>query len=116
MACINCLHVYVNKRSKFHPYCFRCYCVLNPDVDIPKRYKMKEHHMRDALKHEFPTTTLIFDKKVDNGCSSRRPDVRIECLTHTIIVECDENQHVNYSCENKRIMELFQDLGNRRLL
>ncbi len=27
--------------------------------------------------------------------------------------ECDENQHQDYSCENKRIMELFRDFGNR---
>jgi len=33
-----------------------------------------------------------------------------------LIVEIDENQHVNYSCENKRMMELSQDLGNRPLL
>ena len=32
-----------------------------------------------------------------------------------IIVECDENQHFNYSCENKRICELFLDLGSRPL-
>ena len=36
-------------------------------------------------------------------------------LTHSIIVEVDENQHKNnrYICDNKRMMELFVDLGNR---
>ena len=85
-------------------------------MDIPRRYKMREHHLRDALKTEFPEVHMVFDKKVDNGCSRRRPDVRIEQLTHSIIVECDENQHRNYSCENKRTMELFRDLGNRPMV
>ena len=91
-------------------------CVLNPDVEIPRRYKLKEHHMVDTLKDKFPDVKMVFDKKVDNACSLRRPDVRIECLTHTVIVECDENQHKNTSCEDKRTMELFKDLGNRPLV
>ncbi len=115
-ACQYCHHVYVHSNYRFHPYCFRCYCILNPNEDIPRRYKLKEHHLRDVLKEKFANVNLIFDKRIDNGCSSRRPDVRIECLTHTVIVECDENQHKSYSCENKRTMEIFQDLGNRPLV
>jgi len=35
-----------------------------------------------------------------------------------IIIEIDENQHIDYdcSCENKRIMELSQDLGHRSIV
>ena len=35
-----------------------------------------------------------------------------------IIVEIDEYQHENitYSCENKRIMEISQDLGHRPII
>ena len=57
---------------------------------------------------------MIFDKVVEGGCSGKRPDVLID-YGLPIIVECDERQHVNYSCENKRICELFQDLGSRPL-
>ena len=59
---------------------------------------------------------MVFDKKVNGGCSSKRPDVRIERLTHSIIVEIDEHQHKNYSCENKRTMTLFKDLGSRPIV
>ena len=59
---------------------------------------------------------MVFDKRVDGGCSLRRPDVRIEYHTHTIIVECDENAHKGYSCENKRTMEIFEDLGSRPIV
>ena len=43
----------------------------------------------------------------------RRPDILIDCGTHVIIVEVDENCHKSYesTCENKRICELYQDLG-----
>ena len=108
--------IYVHPKSRYHPYCFRCYCVANPDTEIPRKYKLKEHHLREELRKEFPDTKLIFDKAVDGGCSKKRPDVRIECLTHTVIIECDENQHKGYNCETKRTMELFQDLGNRPLV
>jgi hypothetical protein len=77
---------------------------------------LKEHHLRDFLKKEFPNTKMVFNKKVNGGCSQKRPDVRIECFTHSVIIECDENQHKAYSCENKRLMTLFQDLGNRPLI
>ena len=90
--------------------------MLNPDVEIPRQFKIKEHHVRDELLHAFPDTELVFDKKIDRGCSLRRPDVRIECFTHTVIVEVDENKHQGYSCENKRTMEIFQDLGNRPIV
>ena len=72
--------------------------------------------MRDALKEEFKNTELIFNKEINGSCSRKRPDVRIECLTHSIIIECDENQHKYTSCEQKRMMEIFQDLGNRPLV
>jgi hypothetical protein len=84
-----------------------------PNADIPRKFKLKENHMCDALKEHFPELKMVFDKQVDGGCSRRRPDVRIECLTHTIVIECDENAHKGYSCETKRTMEIFQDLGSR---
>jgi hypothetical protein len=38
--------------------------------------------------------------------------------SHIIIVEIDENAHTNYdcSCENKRLMELSQDINHRPLI
>ena len=105
-------------KGKYGGYCFACYCFKYPDAEIPRKMKLKEHHLRDALRDsdEFKEITMVFDKRVDNGCSLRRPDVRIERGTHSIIIECDENQHKGYSCENKRIMQIFQDLGNRPIV
>ena len=54
----------------------------------------------------------MYNKTIDGGCSRRMPDIYLDCGTHNLVVEIDENQHSNYSCENKRIMELFQDGGS----
>jgi hypothetical protein len=38
--------------------------------------------------------------------------------SHIIIIEIDENKHNDYecSCENKRLMEISQDLGHRSIV
>lgn len=113
-ACQNCKAVYVDMRSRFHPYCFTCYCVLNPDIDIPRQYKLKEHHLRNYLKSEFKEVSMVFDKAC--GKFGKRPDVLIDCQTYCIIIECDENQHKSYSCNERRCMEIFVDLKNRPLV
>ncbi len=58
---------------------------------------------------------MVLDKVISGGCSKRRPDGMIDCLTHVVIVEIDEDQHIRYdqTCENRRTMEIFRDLGNR---
>jgi hypothetical protein len=113
-ACQHCKHKYVPLKYRFHPYCLDCYCVLNPNVEIPRKYKLKEHHLLEALKTEFKDIEMVFDKST--GESRKRPDVLIDCKTHCIVIECDENQHKSYDCENRRTMEIFQDLGNRPLV
>jgi len=57
-------------------------------------------------------------KKYNDGCSKRRPDLLLDMGSHIIIVEIDENKHTNYdcSCENKRLMELSQDLQHRPII
>jgi hypothetical protein len=70
-------------------------------------------YMRRALVNEFPSTPFIFDKVIQDGCSRRRPDVFLELLTHVVVIECDETQHRGYSCETKRMMQLFVDVAMR---
>ena len=103
--------------SKWNPYCFRCYCILNPDAIIPRKYKLKEHHVVDQLKEHFENKfTMRFDKIVEGGCSRRRPDVAIDFGSHCLMIEIDENQHYNYSCEEKRMVELYEDIGFRKIV
>jgi hypothetical protein len=55
---------------------------------------------------------------VEDGCSRRRPDVLIDFGEQLLCVEIDENMHTSYdcSCENKRLMEISQDVGHRPLV
>ena len=106
--CTSCLLVTKWKKS----LCFKCYCITYPDEPIPRRFMLKEHHLRDALKKSFPGIHMVFNKQT-GGCSQRRPDVLIECLTHVIIVECDERQHKTTSCEEKRMMQIYRDMDYR---
>lgn len=57
-------------------------------------------------------------KKIKDGCSLRRPDLLLDMGSHILIVEIDENKHNDYdcSCENKRLMELSQDVGHRPIV
>lgn len=97
---------------KYRGYCLRCFIYTYPNEPIIKNYKVKEQLVNDALINHFPNE-FIYNKRVQGGCSNRVPDWFFDCLTHCVFVECDENQHNNYLCENKRIMELFIDVGNR---
>lgn len=116
---IGCQHCHMISviGSQWNPYCFRCYCVLNPDAVIPRKYKLKEHHVVDFLKSRFQETlTMRFDKIVEGGCSRKRPDVFIDFGSHCLIIEVDEHQHASYSCEEKRMVELYEDVGFRKIV
>ena len=112
--CKECNETQISNKQ-YKGYCLRCFVYKFPDVKISRNYKVKEIHMTDFIKQEFKTEVMTFDKQT-GGCSKRRPDVYIDKFTHVVIVECDENQHKDTSCENKRTMELFQDFGNRPIV
>lgn len=101
---------------KYQGYCYRCFIYNFPDEPLAKNHKVKEKHVVDFLKKTLPDVEMTFDKRIQGGCSRRRPDAFFDRLTHSIIIEVDENQHQDYSCENKRMMELFEDLGSRPIV
>jgi hypothetical protein len=66
----------------------------------------------DALKEHYKDTlTMSFDKRIEGGCSKKRPDIFIDFGSHCLIIEIDENQHVNYACEQVRMIRLYEDLN-----
>jgi hypothetical protein len=113
--CIYCCDTRVSN-PKYEGYCLYCFMNLFPDKPIVRNYKIKEKHVADYLYTYFKKFIESYDKKIKGGCSKKRPDFLINLFTHCIIIEVDENQHPNYSCENERIMLIFQDLGNRPLV
>lgn len=114
--CKNCKLVY--KLKKYDDHCLRCFIYLFPDKPVCRNYKTKETATVEYIINNFPNFTWNIDKKIEDGCSNRRPDLICDLGYQVIIVEIDENQHINYdcSCENKRIMMLSQDIGHRPII
>jgi len=104
--------------SKYEGYCMFCYINLFPDKPVSRNYKTKEKAVVDYILECFPDVTWRTDKRIQDGCSKRRPDLLLDLGTQIIIIEIDENQHTNYdcSCENKRLMEISQDNGHRNIV
>ena len=104
--------------KKYDGYCLFCYINTFPDKPVARNYKTKEFAVVEHVKTKYHDLSWREDKKVQDGCSKRRPDLLLDLGYQIIIVEIDENQHINYdcSCENKRIMELSQDLGHRPII
>ena len=114
IKCANCLSTRANQ--KYKPNCAQCHFYINPNDPRIRNYKTKEHAFIIPIKEIYPD--MVLDKPITGGCSLRRPDGHIECLTHSVIIEVDEGQHIGYNsiCENRRTMELFTDLGNRPIV
>ena len=104
--------------KKYDGYCLFCYINLFPDKTVSRNYKTKEYSVVEFVKTKFPHFDFIADKIISGGCSRRRPDLFLDILYQIIIIEIDENQHQDYdsTCENKRVMELSQDLGHRPIV
>jgi hypothetical protein len=108
--------VVFNKAYKGH--CYRCFINTYPDNDIVRNHKTKEKAVADFVRSSYPDITVVLDQRVADGCSRRRPDILVDMGEYVVVTEIDENQHKAYDtgCDNKRMMELFQDCGNRPLV
>ena len=105
-------------KKKYDGYCLFCYMNLFPDKPVSRNYKTKEYSVVEYIKTKFPNLNWIADKIILCGSSKRRPDLLLDLFYQIVIIEVDENQHIDYdcSCQNKRIMELSQDLGHRPIV
>ena len=104
--------------EKYEGYCLRCFIYTFPDKPVARNYKTKEYAVVEYITQEFPDYTWIADKQIQDGCSKKRPDLLLDLGFQIVNIEIDENQHEDYdcSCENKRIMQLSQDVGHRPIV
>jgi len=106
--------------AKYEGHCLNCFIHLFPDKPNARNYKTKEKAVVDYILEHFPLDkySWITDKRVKDGCSKRRPDLLLDLGYQIIIVEVDEHQHTDYdcACENKRLMELSQDVYHRPIV
>ena len=103
---------------KYNGYCLPCCIQVCPEIQVSRNYKTKERDVVDRITQTFTGFTWVADKKVQDGCSLRRPDLLLDMGSHIIIVEIDENKHTDYdcSCEHKRLMQISQDLQHRPIV
>ena len=102
----------------YQGYCLRCCLYMLPDIEVSRNYKTKENAVAAIIKAAFPEYSWICDKRIQGGCSRRRPDMILDLGSHIVIVEIDENRHDDsgYECENRRMMELSLDVGHRPIV
>ena len=84
---------------------------------------VKRQRKEDEIKELLLETNFInfrHDKKVEYGCTKRRPDFEITTSWGDIILEVDENQHnrKTYPCECEivRMKQIYFDCGVEHLL
>ncbi len=114
--CVECSIIRANAHYENH--CLRCFIYKFPDKPILKNYKIKENYIFDEVLKLLPTDIIYTRDKHVGGCSKRRPDLMIDCGTHWICAENDENSHKNYdtTCEESRIHQLYEDMGDRPMV
>ena len=91
-------------------------CAIQEGYTVKRNYKTKELSMVEFIT-QHTDVDWINDKAYDLGCSKKRPDMVCDLGSHILIIECDENKHKHgdYSCENKRIMELSRDFSENNI-
>lgn len=122
--CRNCLYTSYNRRIPNNKhYCSSCYVVLFPNETYSINYKNHTHILKQDLIHDiFKNMSVInwdsYDKVIEDTCCKRRPDYFKDFITHSIILEVDENQHDTYDmpCERKRELSLYYGLAKRPLI
>jgi hypothetical protein len=122
--------------------CLRCCIHVFPDFKVSRNYKTKQTAVEQFLAKRFSDKlTMIFDRQVTRivpetsasagaggtmveevpcKSSGSKPDVLIDMGEWVVVVEVDENQHkqesYEASCENKRVMQIFDDAGRRPIV
>lgn len=107
VSCARCVTCGLFQVKKAGEYCSIC----NPNKDsFQKRKEMEVVNFLRAHEYEFTHNLSVGDV-----CSSFRPDILIDCGTHHVVVEIDEDQHSQYedTCEVVRMMAIYQTIGMR---
>ena len=104
-----------------HSRCFSCdlfhvrrkkglcsYCKPNSTLRRKTREMELKEYLEENCSHEF-----IHNKSVGYVCGNFRPDFLFDANTHFIVIECDEDQHRQYTkeCEKNRMLNIYQSLG-----
>jgi hypothetical protein len=67
----------------------------------------KETVVHRYLDEHIKMKPVLVDKKIDDGCSGKRPDRLYDIGTHIVVVEVDEYQHSGYSKDGSNSTRLW---------
>ncbi len=103
---------------KYKAHCLRCFVHLFPDEPTVRNCKTKETTVTSSLKAKYQDKTWIYNRRIECGCSRRRPNLFLDMGSPIVIVEVDENKHDEYdcTCEDRRLMDISQDLNHRHIV
>lgn len=104
-------HCEENGYKQYDNRCSTCFRNEFPHDERITNHKSKEKTVVDHILLNFPNYSWIVDRRIDGGCSLRRPDLYLDMGQYVIIIEIDENQHQNYPkiCEINRTNNLVED-------
>ena len=69
-----------------------------------------EKIMVEFLQVHYEVPMSVVDKRIKGeACLAYRPDVMYIDHTRAVHVECDENQHYSYTCDEKRMTDLYAE-------
>ena len=104
--------------TKYRGYCANCFINLFPDEPLSREYKVKERHYTDIIKETFTGITATYDRRIQGGCSRRRPDFFVDLGAFTLHVEIDEFDHRDRdtTCEIAKINDTYTDLADRPMV
>ena len=107
-----------SSNPKYLGYCMFCFIHIHPELPVTRNYKTKETETVSKIITRFPGFSWVINKRIEDGCFNRKPDLQLDMGTHVIIVEIDENKHSGYdcSCEHKRLMELSLNVCHRPIV
>ena len=116
-----CLHDWCDTliyNPLYRGFCMRCFVYTYPNEPNARNYKTKECAVADYVRERYPDLRWVQDKRIDGGCSKRRPDMILDLGHQLLIIEIDENGHTTYdcACERKRVNDILEDLGFRSVV
>ena len=81
-------------------------------VHLSHQTRVKNLLDRNNIKY------VSYDKPVDSMCSLKRPDFIFDKPLFQVVLEVDERQHLDYTCECEllRMMQIHQDFGGTPVL
>ena len=76
----------IARNKRYRGYCLHCFMCTFPNEKIVHNYKIKENEVLNFIVEKFSSCTVLRDRRIQDGCSARRPDVHIDLGPQVLII------------------------------